>query len=60
MAASPERVYVTHREPHLEDYLQGAFAEYGVTYHIQDIGPYRVYYDLSAAISPLELGISQP
>lgn len=60
VAASPKRVYVTHREPHLEDYLQGAFAEYGVTYQIQDIGPYRVYYDLSSAISPQALGLSQP
>jgi 4-amino-4-deoxy-L-arabinose transferase-like glycosyltransferase len=63
VAASLDRVYVTHREPHLETYLQNAFAERGIVYHTQDIGPYRVYYDLSAAISPQEIGLghaSQP
>ncbi len=54
--ASPERVYVTHREPRLESYLQQAFAERGVTYQIQDIGPYRVYYDFSAVVTPQEVG----
>ena len=57
VAASPRPVYVTHREPGLETYLQRAFAERQVTYSIQDIGPYRVYYDLSAAISPHEIGL---
>jgi hypothetical protein len=58
--ASPERVYVTHREPHLMAYLQHAFAEREITYHTQDIGPYRVYYDFSAIITPQELGLGQP
>jgi hypothetical protein len=57
VAASPDRMYVTHREPYLEAYLQGAFAERGITYRIQDIGPYRVYYDLSSSISPQEIGL---
>ena len=60
VAASPERVYVTHREPHLEAYLQRAFSERGITYRSQDIGPYRVYYDLSATLSPSQIGLSQP
>jgi hypothetical protein len=59
VAASPRPVYVTHREPNLEAYLQRGFAERQVTYSIQDIGPYRVYYDLSAAISPQEIGLGQ-
>jgi hypothetical protein len=57
VAASSRLVYVTHREPNLEAYLQRAFAERQVTYSIQDIGPYRVYYDLSAAISPQAIGL---
>jgi hypothetical protein len=60
VANSLDRVYVTHREPHLEAYLQRAFAERGIIYHIQDIGPYRVYYDLSAGVSPQELGLGIP
>ncbi len=59
VAASLDRMYVTHREPHLEAYLQSAFAERGITYRIQDIGPYRVYYDFSTIITPQELGLHQ-
>jgi hypothetical protein len=57
VASSLERVYVTHREPNLEAYLQRAFAERGISYRTQDIGPYRVYYDLSTNVSPQELGL---
>jgi len=59
VASSLDRLYVTHREPHLEAYLQRAFTERGITYRIQDIGPYRVYYDLSSAISPQEIGLGR-
>jgi 4-amino-4-deoxy-L-arabinose transferase-like glycosyltransferase len=54
--ASPQRVYVTHREPNLEDHLQRAFAGKGVAYQIHDIGPYRVYYDFSTVVTPQEIG----
>jgi hypothetical protein len=59
VAASPERVYVTHREPNLETYLQRAFAKRTITYRIKDIGPYRVYYDFSTVITPQEIGLGQ-
>jgi hypothetical protein len=58
--ASPTRVYVTHREPNLEDYLQRAFADRDISYQIKDIGPYRVYYDFSALVSPQEIGLIEP
>jgi 4-amino-4-deoxy-L-arabinose transferase-like glycosyltransferase len=57
VAASPQRVFVTHRDPNLETYLQRAFAGRGISYRTRDIGPYRVYYDFSAAISPQEIGL---
>jgi hypothetical protein len=60
VAASRERVYVTHREPNLEAYLQDAFSEKGITYQTRDIGPYRVYCDLSSTTSPQELGLGLP
>lgn len=60
VAASPDRMLVIHREPHLEDYLQRVLAERGISYHIQDIGPYRVYYNLSALVTPQDLGLGQP
>jgi hypothetical protein len=59
VAESPRRVYVTHREPNLESYLQNAFAERQITYQIQDIGPYRVYYDFSAIVTPQEIGLGK-
>jgi hypothetical protein len=59
VAASLDRMYVIHRESHLEAHLQRAFVERGITYRIQDIGPYRIYYDLSVAVSPQELGLGQ-
>lgn len=55
--AAPHPVYVTHREPHLEAYLQQQFARRNITYQIKDIGPYRVYYKLSQRISPPEMGL---
>jgi hypothetical protein len=60
VAASPDPVYVTHREPHLETYLQRTFTEREISYRTEDIGPYRVYYDLSAAVTPQELGLGKP
>jgi hypothetical protein len=57
VAASPRPVYVTHREPNLEAYLRRAFAERGITYRLQDIGPYRVYYDFSALVTSSEIGL---
>jgi 4-amino-4-deoxy-L-arabinose transferase-like glycosyltransferase len=57
VAGSSNRVYVTHREPTLEDYLQAAFAEREISYRTKDIGPYRVYYDLSTPVSPQEIGL---
>jgi 4-amino-4-deoxy-L-arabinose transferase-like glycosyltransferase len=59
VAASLDRMYVTHRDPNLEDYLQRAFSERGISYRIQDIGPYRVYYDLSTIVTPHELGLNR-
>lgn len=56
VANSPNRVYVTHREPNLENYLQQAFAERQVTFQIKEIGPYRVYYNFSTIITPQDIG----
>jgi 4-amino-4-deoxy-L-arabinose transferase-like glycosyltransferase len=60
VAASPKRVFVTHREPNLEAHLQHSLAERDINYQIKDIGPYRVYYDLSAVVTPQELGLGLP
>ena len=56
VGAASNRVYVTHREPALEEHLQNAFAKRDTTYEIKDIGPYRVYYSLSETVTPQEMG----
>ena len=56
VATSSNRVYVTHREPNLANYLQDTFAKRDITYQIKDIGPYRVYYGLSSILTPQEIG----
>lgn len=60
VAASPERVYVTHREPELEATLQQAFAGREISYQVRDIGPYRVYYGFSGLVTPQEIGVGGP
>jgi hypothetical protein len=60
VAASQNRVYVTHREPNLENHLQSELTQRGVTYQIKDIGPYRVYYGLSQIITPQEMRLGLP
>lgn len=56
-AAAPTPVFVTHREPNLERYLQNAFSRRDITYSTRDIGPYRVYYNFSSPVSPQEIGL---
>ncbi len=55
VAASDRPVYVTFQEPHLDRLLRPSFAMLGVSYKEQDIGPYRVFYDLSAKVEPWQL-----
>jgi len=55
VAASDRAVYVTFQEPHLDRLLRSSFATLGVSYKEQDLGPYRVFYDLSARVEPWQL-----
>ena len=55
VAESDNRVFVTHRNPTLTGYLEQAFATANLTYQTKDIGPYRVYYNLSRIFTPQEM-----
>lgn len=50
------RVFVIHHEPALEQYLELAFTEHKISYSIKDIGPYRIYYNLSQIFTPQDVG----
>lgn len=54
--ASPNPAYITTLHPRLEGSLRRRFALVGITYSEMEIGPFHVFYDLSAPITPAELG----
>ena len=57
VAASPKTAYITARNPALDEALRGGFAGLGVTWEEKSIGDYRVYYHLSRAVRPVEIGL---
>jgi 4-amino-4-deoxy-L-arabinose transferase-like glycosyltransferase len=48
-------VYVTSNQPALDELLRERFIGQGITYRERVIGPYRIFYDLSAVVTPDEL-----
>ncbi len=54
--ASPNPAYITTLNPRLEASLRRRFAAAGITYSEFQIGPFHIFYDLSAPITPAELG----
>lgn len=48
-------VYVTGNQPELDRTLRQGFAELEIAYQEREIGPYRVFYDLSSPIRPSDL-----
>lgn len=53
-----ERVaYITARNAGLDAYLRDKFTYLGVQWKEQSIGDFRVFYDLSAAIRPQDIGL---
>jgi len=50
-------VYVTGNQPELDVVLRERFHEHGTTYREHEVGPYRVFYDLSGSVTPLALGM---
>jgi len=55
--ASPEVIYVTANHPLLDSVLVREFDALDVTYRQRQIGPYRVFYDLSRPVRPAELDV---
>jgi len=53
--ASSTVVYVTSNHPKLNSILRNGFTRRGVTFREAQIGPYHVFYDLSAKVSPEDM-----
>jgi 4-amino-4-deoxy-L-arabinose transferase-like glycosyltransferase len=47
--------YITARNPALDAQLEAGFAERGIQYQMEQIGDFRIYYNLSAPIRPEEI-----
>ncbi len=59
VAASPRVAYITARHPLLDGRLRDGFAELGVKWEEVAIGEYRVFYRLSRAVRPQEMGLGE-
>ena len=60
MADSSEQVaYITTKHPELDEDLRAKFEAMGVSYLEEQIGEFHIFYDLSRAVRPEELGYGQ-
>lgn len=55
--ASPRVAYITTNHPALDDRLRQGFAQLGVTFSEASISGFQVFYDLSARVDPVALGL---
>lgn len=56
--ASPKVAYITTNHPQLNQYLRNKFTELGIHWKEKYIGDYQIFYALSSAIRPQQLGLS--
>lgn len=56
---SDRAVYITTRNPLLDDYLRANFQDLGVSWQEKKIGDYLVYYRLSRVVRPAEIGLGE-
>jgi 4-amino-4-deoxy-L-arabinose transferase-like glycosyltransferase len=59
VARAASVVYVTGNQPELDAVLRERFRESDVAYREHEMGPYRVFYDLSVSVTPAALGMGQ-
>jgi 4-amino-4-deoxy-L-arabinose transferase-like glycosyltransferase len=56
---SPRTAYITTRNPLLDQKIRAQFTGLGITWQEQKIGDYQVYYHLSRAVRPQEIGLGE-
>jgi 4-amino-4-deoxy-L-arabinose transferase-like glycosyltransferase len=59
VAQSPRVAYITTRNPDLDTHIRASFDQLGVTWNEKQIGDYLVYYQLSRAVRPEEIGLGE-
>lgn len=59
-AASPTSAYITSKHPVLDQLLSHAFGALDIAYQETQIGDFHIFYDLSRAVAPDELGLGLP
>ena len=58
LVSKAERVaYITTRHPSLDQYLQDRFSELSLTWQEAKIGDFHVFYNISKAVRPEEIGL---
>ncbi len=55
--SSPRTAYLLTENPFLEERLVQGLSELRISYRVKVIGPYRIYYQLSQAVRPWQLGL---
>jgi hypothetical protein len=53
--SSNRAAYITTKNPNLDAVLETAFRDLGITYQVEQIGDFRIYYRLSRPIRPEEI-----
>jgi 4-amino-4-deoxy-L-arabinose transferase-like glycosyltransferase len=57
VALSDRVAYITTRHPELDEYIRSAFKGLGVEWEETTIADYRIFYHLSKAVEPIEIGL---
>lgn len=56
---SDRTAYITTKHPILDEYLREKFKELGVGFQEHQIGPFHIFYDLTRAVRPEEVGFGE-
>ena len=59
VADSPRVAYITTRNPRLDARLRQSFEDLGITWEEETIGDFHIYYRLSRAVRPQEIGLGE-
>jgi hypothetical protein len=57
---SGQVAYITTNHPELDKYLRSSFSQMELFWKESDIGDYHVFYGLSKAVRPSQIGLSEP